>query len=214
MTNEDCTDEEKKNKAEIAERLSRLIEDANSRVVPLTKMIRKHIEDMEARPDDNKNEDELVQQVKPLLQQAEKIMNECQGMMKGADPDNKISDKAKRHQQTHKATPEEQRLAEALKVMIEEVRGTIEWARNKLDSFPKAKRDLGPLLDALGRPLTQIVSGVAILLAGILNLVNNLLSGLGLSGLLTGILGATGLDKIFIGLGLGNLFPKQIKRNR
>ncbi|GAW05061.1 hypothetical protein F5879DRAFT_975211 [Lentinula edodes] len=211
-TNEDRTDEEKKNEAEIAERLSRLIEDANSRVVPLTKMIRKHIENMEARPDDDKNEDELVQQVRPLLQQAEKIMNECQGMMKGADPDNKISDKAKRHQQTHKATPEEQRLAEALKVMIEEVGGTIEWARDKLDSFPKAKRDLGPLLDALGQPLTQIVSGVAMLLAGVLNLVNNLLSGLGLSGLLTGILGATGLDKIFIGLGLGNLFPNANKK--
>ncbi|KAH7877054.1 uncharacterized protein C8R40DRAFT_1183295 [Lentinula edodes] len=211
-TNEDRTDEEKKNEAEIAERLSRLIEDANSRVVPLTKMIRNHIENMEARPDDDKNEDELVQQVRPLLQQAEKIMNECQGMMKGADPDNKISDKAKRHQQTHKATPEEQRLAEALKVMIEEVGGTIEWARDKLDSFPKAKRDLGPLLDALGQPLTQIVSGVAMLLAGVLNLVNNLLSGLGLSGLLTGILGATGLDKIFIGLGLGNLFPNANKK--
>ncbi|KAJ3860136.1 hypothetical protein EV359DRAFT_49712 [Lentinula novae-zelandiae] len=95
-TNEDRTDEEKKNEAEIAERLSRLIEDANSRVVPLTKTIRKHIENMEARPDDDKNEDELVQQVRPLLQQAEKIMNKCQGMMKGADPDNKISDKAKR----------------------------------------------------------------------------------------------------------------------
>ncbi|KAJ3928737.1 MAG: hypothetical protein NXY57DRAFT_1019775 [Lentinula lateritia] len=211
-TNEDRTDEEKKNEAEIAERLSRLIEDANSRVVPLTKMIRKHIENMEARPDDDKNEDELVQQVRPLLQQAEKIMNECQGMMKGADPDNKISDKAKRHQQTHKATPEEQRLAEALKVMIGEVGGTIEWAKDKLDSFPKAKRDLGPLLDALGQPLTQIVSGVAMLLAGVLNLVNNLLSGLGLSGLLTGILGATGLDKIFIGLGLGNLFPNANKK--
>ena len=35
--------------------------------------------------------------------------------------------------------------------LLEEVGGTIEWARNKLDAFPKAKRDLGPLLDALGR---------------------------------------------------------------
>ena len=35
--------------------------------------------------------------------------------------------------------------------MIEEVGGTIDWAKNKLDAFPKAKKDLGPLLDALGR---------------------------------------------------------------
>jgi hypothetical protein len=91
---------------------------------------------------------------------------------------------------------------------LEEVGGTIEWAKNKLDSFPKAKRDLGPLLDALGRklpsgsfvsvlkfwiaePLTQIVGGVGLLLAGVLNLVGNLLSGLGLDGLLKGIIAAT-----------------------
>ncbi|THU94108.1 hypothetical protein K435DRAFT_860847 [Dendrothele bispora CBS 962.96] len=73
-----------------------------------------------------------------------------------------------------------------------------------LDSFPKAKRDLGPLLDALGQPLTQIVAGVGMLLAGVLNLVGNLLSGLGLDSLLKGIVSATGLDKIYKGLGLGN----------
>ncbi|KAJ3720227.1 hypothetical protein DFJ43DRAFT_1096284 [Lentinula guzmanii] len=205
-TNEDRSDEERKKEAEIAERLSRLIEDANSRVIPLTKMIRKHIEAMDARPEDDRNEDELVQQVKPLLQQAEQIMNETQGMIKGADPDNKISQRAQNHQKAHKATPEEQRLAEALKVMIEEVGGTIEWARSKLDGFPKAKKDLGPLLDALGQPLTQIVAGVGMLLAGVLNLVGNLLSGLGLDSLLKGIFAATGLDKIYQGLGLGKLY--------
>ncbi|KIK56354.1 hypothetical protein GYMLUDRAFT_174345 [Collybiopsis luxurians FD-317 M1] len=202
-TTDDRSDEERKRDAELAERLSRLIEDANSRVVPLCKMIRKHIENMEAKKEEDRNESELVEQVRPLLQQAEKILNETQGMIKGADPDNRLSDRAKRHAQTHRATPEEQRLAEALKVLLEEVGGTIEWARDKLDSFPKAKRDLGPLLDALGQPLTQIVGGVGMLLAGVLNLLGNLLSGLGLDSLLKGIVAATGLDKIYSGLGLG-----------
>ncbi|KAJ3869608.1 hypothetical protein EV359DRAFT_29669 [Lentinula novae-zelandiae] len=202
-TSDDRSDVERKKDAELAERLSRLIEDANSRVVPLCKMIRKHIENMEAKKDEDRDEGELVQQVKPLLQQAEKILNETMGMIKGADPDNRLSDRAKRHAQTHNATPEEQRLAEALKVLLEEVGGTIEWARDKLDSFPKAKKDLGPLLDALGQPLTQIVGGVGLLLAGVLNLLGNLLSGLGLDSLLKGIVSATGLDKIYNGLGLG-----------
>jgi len=129
-------------------------------------------------------------------------LNEANGAVRGADPDNRLSNKATRHVQDHSATPEEQRLAEALKVMLEEVGGTIEWAKNKLDSFPKAKRDLGPLLDALGQPLTQIVGGVGLLLTGVLNLVGKLLSGLGLDGLLKGIVSATGLDKIYKGLGL------------
>jgi len=200
------TDEQKKTDKALAERLSALIENANSRVVPLTKMIRKHIENMDAQKPEDRDENELVKQVKPLLEQAEKILNETQGAVKGADPDNRLSNKATRNVRDHSATPEEQRLAEALKVLLEEVGGTIEWARNKLDSFPKAKKDLGPLLDALGQPLTQIVGGVALLLGGVLNLVGKLLSGLGLDGLLKGIVGAFGLDKIFAGLGLEKWF--------
>ena len=106
---------------------------------------------MEKRPDEDKNEDELVKAVRPLIEQVEKVLNETYGMIKGADPDNRLSKQAKRNVGDHKATPEEQRLAEALKVMIEEVQGTIEWAKDKLNAFPKAKSDLGPLLDALGR---------------------------------------------------------------
>ncbi|KAI0699651.1 hypothetical protein BC835DRAFT_1267585 [Cytidiella melzeri] len=205
VTSEDRTEEQEKQDAELANRLSVLIEGANERVVPIVQMIRKHIEGMEARPEDERDEQELVGAVRPLLTQAEQILNETQGMIKGADPENKISSRAKRHAAAHKATPEEQRLAEALSVLVKEVGGTIEWARGKLDQFPKAKRDLGPLLDALGQPLTQIVSGVGLLLAGVLNLLNNILSGLGLGGLLSGILGATGLTKIYKGLGLDKL---------
>ena len=40
-------------------------------------------------------------------------------------------------------------------------------------------------------PLTQIVAGVGLLLAGVLNLVGNLLKGLGLDSLLRGIVAAT-----------------------
>ena len=40
VTSEDRTDEQQKQDAELANRLSQLIEDANQRVVPLTNMIR------------------------------------------------------------------------------------------------------------------------------------------------------------------------------
>ena len=102
------------------------------------------------------------------------MLYETNGAIKGADPDNRLTNRAQRHVDDHKASPEEQRLAEALKVMITEVGGTIDWAKNKINSFPKAKRELGPLLDALGQPLTQFVGGVGLLLAGVLNLVSKL----------------------------------------
>jgi len=160
---------------------------------------------MDARKEEDRDEAELVKNVKPLLEQAEKILNETNGAIRGADPDNRLSNKASRNVQDHNATPEEQRLAEALKVMVQEVGGTIEWARDKLDSFPKAKKDLGPLLDAMGQPLTQIIGGVALLLTGVLNLVGKLLSGLGLDSLFKGIMGATGLSAIFKGLGIDKM---------
>jgi hypothetical protein len=72
---------------------------------------------MDSKKEEDRDERELVEQVKPLLIQAEKILNETQGAVKGADPDNRLSRKAQNHQQTHTATPEEQRLAAALKVV-------------------------------------------------------------------------------------------------
>jgi len=194
--------EQRKKDAELAERLSSIIENANRRVVPLCKTIRQHIEDEEGKKDDEKDEAFLTKKVRPLIEQAEKALNQTNGAIRGADPDNRLSNKATRNVADHKATGEEQRLAEALKTMIQEVGGTIEWAKDKLNKFPKAKKNLGPLLDAMGQPLTQIVGGVGLLLGGVLNLVGKLLSGVGLDGLLKGIISATGLDKTYKGLGI------------
>ncbi|KAF9499755.1 hypothetical protein BDN71DRAFT_1441326 [Pleurotus eryngii] len=198
----DRTPDEVKADNALAERLSAIIEDANERLLPLCNMIRKNIESFERRKEDDRDDAELVKQVRPLIEQVEKVLNETNGAVKGADPDNRLSNKAKRHMQDHKATPDEQRLAEALRTLLQEVQGTIDWAKDKLDSFPKAKKDLGPLLDALGQPLAQIVGGVGLLLAGVLNLLGKLLSGLGLDSLLKGIISATGLASIYKGLGL------------
>ena len=56
----------------------------------------------------------LVKEVRPLLEEAEKILNETRGSIKGADPQEEVSKKAMRNQEQHKATPSEQRLADAL----------------------------------------------------------------------------------------------------
>ena len=202
MMDDPRTKDEQEVDKKLAERLSILIEAANEKVVPLVKMVRKKIESFEAKSEDDRDEDALIKDLRPILEEAEKILNETNGAIRGADPDKRLTSQAKRNFAEHKATPEEQRLAQALKVMIEEVQGTIDWAKDKLDKYPKAKRDLGPLLTALGQPLTQIVGGVGLLLAGVLNLVGNLLGGLGLDGLLKGILAATGLKSIYKGLGL------------
>lgn len=100
-----------------------------------------------------------------------------------------------------------------------DVTETIENARNIIANMPKAKKDLGPLLDALTRtsslfssnsiaivyqesfsvstePLMQIIGGVGLVLNGVLTLLGNILNGIGLGGLLNGILDALGLSKL------------------
>lgn len=72
---------------------------------------------MLARKEEDRDETELTDAVRPLIEEAEKILNETAGAIKGADPGNKLTNQAKRAQLDHKATPEEQRLAEALKVV-------------------------------------------------------------------------------------------------
>ncbi|KAH8823879.1 hypothetical protein DL96DRAFT_1670739 [Flagelloscypha sp. PMI_526] len=193
---------------ELSLKLTSIIEDATKRAGPLMQNVRKHIETELAKDKEEQDEAKLTDNVKPLLEQAEKILNETNGSIRGADPDNRLSNKAQRNFQDHKATPEEQRLAEALKNFMVEIVQEVDWAKDKLDSFPKAKKNLGPLLDALGQPITQIIGAVGLLLAGVLNLLGNLLKGLGLDGLLKGLIGATGLDKIFKGLGFDKWFGK------
>ncbi|KXN85961.1 hypothetical protein AN958_10669, partial [Leucoagaricus sp. SymC.cos] len=58
-----------------------------------------------------------------------------------------------------------------IRKLIENVQGTIDWAKDKLPSFKEAGKDHGSLLDALSQSLTQIVGGVTLLLAGVLNLL-------------------------------------------
>ena len=57
---------------------------------------------------------------------------------------------------------------------MEQVGGSIDWCKEKLAKFPRAEPDLGPLVEAMGKPLFQILTGVGLLLHGVLTLVENL----------------------------------------
>jgi hypothetical protein len=66
------------------------------------------------RRHDKLNEEELVRNVKPLIEQATQILNETYGGIKAHDPDGKISRGAESKAKGHTATPEEYYLAEKL----------------------------------------------------------------------------------------------------
>lgn len=163
------------------------------------------IEKADRTPKDELDEEKLVQDVKPLLEEGGRMLQECNGAIRALDPDGRIAATAKARAATHEASPEEYRLADALKELTQTVVKTIDNGRKRIQDMPHAKKKLNPLWSLLTEPLFQIIAAVGLLLSGVLGLVSRLLDGLGLGGLVRGLLGGLGVDKLLEGLGLGTI---------
>ncbi|OAL56011.1 hypothetical protein IQ07DRAFT_639637 [Pyrenochaeta sp. DS3sAY3a] len=205
--NEDETDEEKQRRedSELAEKMSAICQQTLERVQPVMKQITEYIEQADRTPRDELDEEELVNNVKPLIEEGSRILNDCNGSLRGLDPDGRIAAQAKGRQQTGEASPAEYKLADLLKELTTTVVTTIDNAKKKISDMPHAKKKLNPLWALLTEPLFQIIAAVGLLLTGVLNLVGRLLNGLGLGGLVNGLLGGLGINKLLGGLGLGGL---------
>ncbi|KAI1436511.1 hypothetical protein GGR50DRAFT_693124 [Xylaria sp. CBS 124048] len=186
---------------EIAKKIATCIEQSIDKVKPICKMITERIDQEEAKSEEDRDEDALINAVRPLIEEGGKILTEANGVIRGLDPDGRISAQAKHHAAGHEATPEEYQLAELLKELSGTVTETIEGAKRKLENLPKAKKALNPLWGLLSNPLAQIVAAVGLLLSGVLGLVGNLLGGLGLGNLLGNVIGGLGVSKALEGLG-------------
>ncbi|EWZ28162.1 hypothetical protein FOZG_18126 [Fusarium oxysporum Fo47] len=203
-------EEAEKNK-KLAQSLAYQIEQTLERLRPICRSIKDKISAAEAQKPADRDEEELVRQVKPLIEEGGKILTETNGIIRGLDPDGRISRNAKQKTAAGEATPEEAHLANLLKELSTEIQTTIEEGKRKLEGMPHAKKEINPLWALLAEPLFQIVAAVGLLLSGVLGLVGKLLgpilspllNGLGLGGLLDGLLGGLGLKKILSGLGLG-----------
>jgi hypothetical protein len=194
-------DEDKK----IAQKITTIIQDTLNKVEPTCKQISQRIEKADRTPKGELDEEKLVQDVQPLIEDAGKMLQECNGAIRALDPDGHIANNAKARSAAHEATPEEHRLADLLTKLTETVTKTIDEGRNKIAGMPHANKKLSPLWLLLSEPLAQIISAVGLLLAGVLGLVTRLLDGLGLGGLVRGLLGGLGLDKLLDGMGLGSI---------
>ena len=151
------------------------------------------------------DEERLVKDVKPLLEEGGRILQECNGAIRALDPDGRIAATAKARAASHEASPEEYALADQIKEMTDTVVSCIENGKKKIADMPHAKRQLNPLWALLSEPLFQIIAAVGLLLTGVLGLVGRLLEGLGLGPLVHRLLGGLGLDKLLDSLGLSSI---------
>ncbi|KAK3988513.1 hypothetical protein QBC44DRAFT_343185 [Cladorrhinum sp. PSN332] len=212
--------EEEKEKRERAEedkklaiQMSVCIEQCLDKIRPICKMITEKIDKAERTPEDERDEEQLVKEVRPLIEEGGRILTEAKGIIKGLDPDGRISANAKHKTAAREATPEEYHLADVLKDLTGDVTQCIENAKKKLEDMPHAKKELNPLWGLLNEPLFQILAAVGLLLSGVLNLVGRLLSGLGLGGLVDGLLGTLGINRVLGALGLGS-FSDSLKSGK
>ncbi|KAG9243280.1 hypothetical protein BJ878DRAFT_511586 [Calycina marina] len=187
----------------LAKNLAGVVEQSIESIKPILKMITDAIDEANAKPKEELDEQKLVDTVKPLLEQGGAVLQECNGAIRAMDPDGRIQANAKHKSAAKEASPEEYHLADLLKELTTNVQGTIDSAKKKIAGLPHAKKELNPLWGLLAEPLGQILAAVGLLLAGVLGLVGKLLSGLGLGGLLDNLLGGLGLKGILKGLGLG-----------
>ncbi|MCJ1402610.1 hypothetical protein MMC11_005830 [Xylographa trunciseda] len=195
----------KEQDAEVAKKMINILQQTIDQMQPICKQITEHFEVADRTPKDELDEEELVQKVKPLLEEGGRILQECNGAIRGLDPDGSIAARAKANAASGEATPEEHHLAELLKELTTTVVQTIDNGKKKCADMPHAKKKLSPLWGLLTQPLFQIIAAVGLLLAGVLGLVGQLLNGLGLGGLVNGLLGGLGIDKLLGGLGLGSI---------
>jgi len=186
------------------------IEQCLDKIRPICKMITEKIDKAERTPEDERDEEALVREVRPLIEEGGRILTEAKGIIKGLDPDGRISANAKHKTAAREATPEEYHLADVLKDLTGDVTQCIENGKKKLEDMPHAKKEINPLWGLLNEPLFQILAAVGLLLTGVLNLVGRLLSGLGLGGLVDGLLGTLGLNRVLGALGLGS-FSESLK---
>ncbi|OJJ42231.1 hypothetical protein ASPZODRAFT_77436 [Penicilliopsis zonata CBS 506.65] len=202
---EQAAEEKAEEERSLAKKMSSIVQGTLESVGPLCRQIRQHIETAERTPKDELDEEQLVKEVQPLIEEAGDALQECKGALRALDPDGQIAATAKGRSAAQEATPEEHRLAELLKELAQTVVETIEEGRRLLADMPHAKQKINPLWALLSEPLFQIMAAVGLLLSGVVGLVSQLLDGLGLGGLLRGLLGGLGLDKLLEGLGLGTV---------
>ncbi|QLI71326.1 uncharacterized protein G6M90_00g070840 [Metarhizium brunneum] len=206
---ESAEDKEKREQAEkdrkLAGQLAASIEQSLDKIKPILRMITDKVDRAERTPKEELDEEQLVREVKPLIEEGSKILTETNGVVRGMDPDGRIQRQAKHKASTKDATPEEHHLAEVIKELTGDVTQTIDNAKRKIEGMPHAKKELNPLWGLLSEPLFQIIAAVGLLLNGVLSLVGRLLSGLGLGGLVDNLLGTLGLNRVLDGLGLGSV---------
>ncbi|EWC45455.1 hypothetical protein DRE_00854 [Drechslerella stenobrocha 248] len=195
-----AADEEER--AKVMRRMAQIVDKGLDKVKPLLDMIDQTIDEAEKKKENSElDEDAFVSKMKPLIENAHGVMQSTLDQIKALDPENKFERLAKRHVEDAQASADEKMVVDGCQELSTRVQATIDKGRKAIEGMPKAKKELGPLFSMLSEPLLQILGAVGLLVAGVLNLLANILNALGLGGALTQVLQGLRIDKLLDAMG-------------
>jgi len=205
---EEISDEEKQRladeeeRAKVMKRMAQIVDKGLDKVKPLLEMIDHTIDEAEKKKENHElDEDAFVSKMKPLIENAHAVMQSTLDQIKALDPDNKFERLAKRHVEDAQASADEKQIIDGCNELSTRVKATIDKGKKAIEGMPKAKKELGPLFSLLSEPLLQILGAVGLLVAGVLNLLANILNALGLGGALTQVLQGLRINNLLEAMG-------------
>ncbi|KAF3920776.1 hypothetical protein ABW20_dc0104506 [Dactylellina cionopaga] len=194
------TDEEER--AKVMKRMADIVDKGLDKVKPLLNMIDQAIDEADKKQENGElDEDAYVSKMKPLIENAHAVMQSTLDQIKALDPDHKFERLAKRNVEDATGSADERMVIDGCQELSTRVQATIDKGRKSIEGMPKAKKELGPLFSMLSEPLLQILGAVGLLVAGVLNLLANILNALGLGGALTQVLQGLRIDKLLETMG-------------
>ena len=107
--------EQEEEDKKLAKRMASCIEQCLDKIRPICSMITEKIDQADRTPKEELDEEQLVKDVKPLIEEGHKILQEANGVIRGLDPDGHIQANAKHKTASREASPEEYHLADVLK---------------------------------------------------------------------------------------------------
>jgi len=192
---EELTDEQKQKKLDdeerdkVMKRMAHIVDKGLDKVKPLLTMIDDTIDEANKKKENGElDEDAFVSKMRPLLENAHAVMTSTYDQIQALDPERKFEKLAKRNVEDAQASADEKTVIDGCTELSTRVKDTINKGQKAIEGMPKAKRELGPLFSMLSEPLLQILGAVGLLVAGVLNLLANILNALGLGGALTQVL--------------------------
>ncbi|KAL4950597.1 hypothetical protein BDW69DRAFT_187227 [Aspergillus filifer] len=181
-------------KQELAEQMCVIVRQIKNNVESLCSRITLRLDEADRTPKDQLDERQVVQDVKPLIEEAGKALQDCKGALSAIGPNNHMAETMVTGI-PQMASDAEHELAELLQELAEVVMDTITNGRHLVVNMSRIRKGINPQWPLMSEPLFQILSTVGLLLNGLYGLFTRMVDAVWLGKALRGFLAAYGIDQ-------------------